>query len=327
MRVTNKMLSNNYLNDMSTNMENMKTLQQQLTSGKEIRKPSDDPFKVARTMQLHSDIDANKQYNKNILNTINWLDSTDTSLSQVGDVLQKVREKLIYAGNATCGPDERAAIKHEVNQRLGEISQILNSTFDGKYLFGGTRGTDKPTTVTTDVTSGNSTISLDATGVGLNQIKADLNVEISQGVTMKYNVSATDVMNYKEGTSKPGAPTNVQDLFTSIINHLDAKNADGTASTPDDVKQLVNDDLQGITDVMNNLLKVRAQVGAKQNRMDSAKDENVQQNFSMTDILSHTEDIDFAEKIMDYSTMMTVYMASLQTSAKILQPSLLDYMR
>lgn len=429
MRVTNKMLSDNYLYDMQTNLQNMKTIQKQLSSGKEVSKPSDDPFKVARTMQLNTDIDSNTQYNKNILNASNWLDTTDSSLSQVGEVLQRINEELVSAGNAAYGSSQRSAIKDEINQRVGQLSQILNTTFDGKYIFGGTRGTDKPTGTTVDV-NGNNTIDYsDSTEPALSQIKSSLNVEISQGVKAKYNVTASDIFSYKDGASTLAAPTNLQDLLKNIVNHLDGRNADGTIpssatvtesagntltitdpsgthditvtlsqnssdslnvtspdathinialanTTPgnntiakiqaavqslpgfnnftvsgsttwdttatgstittatvtslkapvDPVKALITGDLQGIKDATNNLLKIRAQVGAMQNRMDSAKDENVQEKYSMTEILSKTEDVDYAEKIMDFSTLQTVYLASLQTSSKIIQPSLLDYM-
>ena len=111
MRITNKMLSNNFLRDMNNNLENMQTLQQQMTSGKEIRKPSDDPFKVSRAMQLNTNINANKQYNENIKDTNNWLNTTDTALGQAGDVLQRVRELLVSAGNAAYGSSEKTAIK------------------------------------------------------------------------------------------------------------------------------------------------------------------------------------------------------------------------
>ncbi len=85
-------------------------------------------------------------------------------------------------------------------------------------------------------------------------------------------------------------------------------------------------DLTGIKAAMTNVLKLRSEVGAKQNRMESAEARNTDANFNMTEILSTTEDIDITEKAMEYATMQTIYMASLQTSAKVLQPSLLDYL-
>ena len=109
MRITNKMLSNNFLRDMRTNLTNLNTIQGQMTSGKQIRKPSDDPSKASRIMQMYSDIDANKQYNNNIKNSINWLDTTDTALGQVGDVVGRIQELLVSAGNGGYGDDAKTS--------------------------------------------------------------------------------------------------------------------------------------------------------------------------------------------------------------------------
>ena len=340
MRVTNKMLSNNFLRDMNVNLQNMSKLQQQMTSGKEISSPSDDPFKVARAMQLHSDINSNKQYNENIQDTINWLDTTDTSLGQAGDVMQRVRELLVSAGNASYGSNEKRAIKDEINQKVGELAQIMNTNFDGKYLFGGSRGTTKPMDTLVDATSKNTSLVYFKKGGGVltvsnppvttdagyddyNQIGTKLNVEISQGVTIDYSVSANDLTQFTES----GKDYDLRQIFTNIVNHLDGKTDDGTAADPGATSKLTTTDLQAVTDAINNTLRLRSEVGAKQNRMDSAKTKNEDENFNMTDILSHIEDIDITQKTMEYSTMQTVYMASLQTSAKIIQPSLMDYLR
>ncbi|MCY6483656.1 flagellar hook-associated protein FlgL [Clostridium aestuarii] len=463
MRVTNKMLSNSFLNDMRTNLEHMKTLQEQLTSGKQIRKPSDDPFKVARTMQLHTEIDANKQYNENISDTINWLDTTDTAIGQLGDVVHRVRELLISAGNAGYSKNERRAIKDEINEKIGEFSQIMNTSFDGKYLFGGSRATTKPVDVKggveykgalkvninisdlnetlkskdveiklNDGSASSQTITLtkDTTGKKFKDIsalaseinkqlnednkpfkgklkavpiisessitfvydeakvdastdpteinvKADnisgldgkvinkatvndsgnaelvyykkggaqletvedsdtddgkqynmlnqkLKTEISQGVIMDYNVTAPEILKFKNSENKE---LDLKEIFEAITNHLDGKDSKGTELDDDAIGKLVKEDLQNITDAMDNILKVRSEVGAKQNRMESAKQVNVDRNFNMTEILSKTEDIDITEKTMEFATMQTVYIASLQTSAKVLQPSLMDYLR
>ncbi|KOA21049.1 flagellar hook-associated protein 3 [Clostridium homopropionicum DSM 5847] len=545
MRITNKMLSNTFLSDMRTNLENMKKMQQQMTSGKEIRKPSDDPFKAARSMQLHTDINTNKQYNENISDTINWLDTTDTALGQVGDVLQRVRELLIGSGNAAYSENERTAIKDEINEKIGEIAQILNTNFDGAYIFGGSRGTTKPvdaiggvdyknasriqgpigknskiefvynsTTYTVLISDSNSgsitsianeinnkiatdatladikdkikvmpnlsegslmmitneegitsklttdiysqTIAADGTGLNIgdttknksiqignikiaiskdendldtvvskiekeiqgseelkgrikvekdgtnfkftaidntlsikidndtsdntnsiieesftttstveedvtlnkvsmsniqntqlvyykksggfldnisdpnsadslqyNQIGTKLKVQISQGVIMDYNVTATEILEFKNNSGKE---LDLKEIFNSITNHLDGKDSSGTTIDNDAVKNLLKDDLQNITDTISNLLKIRSEVGAKQNRMDSAKEKNEDSNFNMTEILSKNEDIDITEKTMEFAVMQTVYIASLQTSAKVIQPSLLDYL-
>jgi flagellar hook-associated protein 3 FlgL len=330
MRVTNKMLSHSFLSDMKTNLGNLQTLQQQMTSGKEIRKPSDDPARVARAMQLHTDINSNKQYKENISDTLNWLDTTDTALGQAGNVLQKVRELLVSAGNAAYGSSERKSIKDEVNQRIGEFAQIMNTSFDGKYIFGGTRGTEKP--MSTQLNSDTNTVLIYSTGdsAEIAKIGQKLSVEISPGVTMDYNVPATDVMKYKNEKEED---SNIMELFKAIVNHLDEKPNTSTdvkyndAAGTDPKTALIGKDLQGITDTINNILKKRAEVGAKQNRMESALEKNEDETFNMTSILSRTEDIDITQKTMEYATLQTVYMASLQTSARVLQPTLMDYLR
>lgn len=315
MRVTNKMLSNSFLSDMRNNLGNLQTLQQQMTSGKEIRRPSDDPAKVARAMQLHTDINANNQYKENISDTLNWLDTTDTALGQTGEVLQRIRELLVSGGNAAYGSDERRSIKDEINQKIDEFAQILNTSFDGKYVFGGSRGTAKPMAASKN-TDKNMVLEYNSTdATELNQMSKKLLVEISPGVTMEYNVTASEVVEFK---NEKGDAKDIKTIFSNIVNHLG--DADGTA-------ELTGGDLQDITDAVNNLLKVRAEVGAKQNRMESAKDKNEDESFNMTDILSRTEDIDITQKTIEYATLQTVYMASLQTSARVLQPTLLDYLR
>lgn len=331
MRVTNRMLANNYLRDMNKNLNNMKTLDGQLTSGKEIRRPSDNPYKVARSMQLHTDISTNKQYNENIKDTGNWLDATDGALDQATKTLQRVRELLISSGNAAYGSDERRAIADEMNERVAELSQIMNTNFDGKYIFGGTKSSSKPLDIKEDPTSGNKEIifidkkgnelPLDSDDVyvknQLDMLGTGLNVEVSQGVKVEYNVTAKELLSFK---SEKGEDVNVLNLLKDIVGNL---------KSPDEIdnSKLVNENLGGIDDVITNLLKTRAEVGAKQNRMESAQMKNEDENFNMTDILSKTEDIDFTQKTIEFSMAQTVYVASLQVSAKILPQTLLDYLR
>ncbi|SHJ68629.1 flagellar hook-associated protein 3 FlgL [Hathewaya proteolytica DSM 3090] len=445
MRITNKMLATSFLSDMNRNLNHLQTLQQQMTSGKEVRLPSDDPFKVARAMQLHTDISTNKQYNKNIEDAINFLDVTDTALNQTTQMMQRVNELLVSAGNAGYGSSERRAIKDEINQKISELSQILNTSFDGKYIFSGTSGTtkpiktiggisynnaasikfsddkdeiakwknvklsidnpldptkkievdlkalnDKPTlddiaaeinksiseqyekddlrvvtnnkdrkllfinetgkelnisvtsnagggpipnsvndiksiTTSVKVDNGNTEIMYNTEDGQPNKILSEsLLVEISQGVTIGYNVTATDVLSFRD---KNGDSKDFRQLLKSITNHLDGKDSNGNEIDEKAVEKLLTEDLSELKSAMENVLRVRAEVGAKQNRMDSAKEKNIEQNFNLTEILSKTEDIDITEKTMEYAVLQSVYLASLQTSAKVLQPTLMDYMR
>ena len=129
MRITNKMMSNNYLRDMNNNLKNLDKINDQMASGKLISRPSDNPFKVARSMQLTTDINANKQYNDNIKDATNWLDSTDQALYQATNVMQRVRELMVSSGNAAYGSNENKAISDEIKERVSELAQIIKYKF------------------------------------------------------------------------------------------------------------------------------------------------------------------------------------------------------
>ncbi|APC83377.1 flagellar hook-associated protein FlgL [Clostridium botulinum] len=320
MRITNKMMANSFMTDMNNNLENLNRINQQLTSGKNFSKPSHDPAGVIRSMQLYTGIDANKQYNKNISNVINWLDVTDTALDQIGKQLGKIRDKLEEAGNPGFGETERKALKDEVNGIIASMSQSLNTTFDGKYIFSGTRVTGKPTGIQKDGTTKNNSIDyvnrdgsmpLNPAGDEYKQMNGKLKAEISEGVVMEYNVTATEVL---EGD------VDLRKLLENIVKHLDSNDQS-------EINKLYGEDLGNIDKALDNVLRIRAGVGAKQNRMDAAKEMNKETNINMTEILSNIEDVDYAEKNMEFAVLQAVYISSLQTSAKVLQPTLMDYLR
>ena len=127
---------------------------------------------------------------------------------------------------------------------------------------------------------------------------------------MEYNVTATEVL---EGGG------NLRQFLENIVNHLDDDD-------PKEISKLYGEDLGNIDKALDNVLRIRAEVGAKQNRMDAAKEMNKETNFNMTEILSNIEDVNLVEKNMEYAILQSVYISSLQTSAKVPQPTLMDYL-
>lgn len=410
-RITNGMLVENYMTNTNRNLNNMQTLQKQLSSGKEINRPSDNPYKASRAMQLYTEIDANKQYNENIKDVSNWLDTTDTALDQMNNVLSRMRELMVTAGNGAYGTDEKKAIQDEVKELQNQICQIMNTNFDGAYIFGGTKSTSKPVTIdengqiaycdkngnavyktndgikiglkdsilstdnkkninsvekrnddilinVVDNTDPNNPIENTIEPISLkkadgtlktdkeledemnlqlgdfptgtskkitslmpsfntiDQIGSELKVEVSQGVLIDYNINAQDILEFTD--SKTGKKINVVEVLNDIISNL---------GEGGDIDKVTNENLGEMDSIISNLLQNRSKVGAMTNRMESAETKNKQENLNMTDILSKTEDIDFTEKMMEYAVMQTIYMASLQVSAKILPTTILDYIR
>lgn len=334
MRITNKMLSNNFLSDMQLNLQNLSKIQQQMSSTKNFSKPSDDPFNVVRSMQLQTDINANKQYKANITSALNFMNTTDTAFGQIGSMLGNVRDNLVKAGDAAYGSDERAKIADEVNQRVAQLAQQLNTSFQGDYIFAGTRGLSKPVMTVTD-DKGNISIKYadkngdeltDLDGEEMDSLNSKRKMEVAQGVVVEYNANVSEVLQY--GSDEKD---NTMELLNRIVHHLNGQIEDGsggwTDSSDEATAKLIGEDLSDIDLAAKQAIKVRSEIGSKSNRMDDLSDQNDDSNINMTDILSKTEDIDITQKTIEYYTMMTVYQACLQTSAKVIQPTLMDYIR
>lgn len=291
MRITNKVLSQGYLTDLNRNLNNMRKLQEQLASGKEIRRPSDDPFRVARSMELNTSLKANERYQKNIDESLGWLNTADSALGQFTDVLQRIKELAVSSGNATYSPTELGAIEDEMKQLKAQLVQIGNTQFDGRYIFNGDETTNAP---------------FKADGGVLYPDTNGLLKEFAPGIVLDIGIRSKDLSNDTGG--------NVFATVDNIITDLHAG------------KQAVKY-LDELSKHIDNTLMLRGEAGAKTNRLETMNERTSEENFNMTELLSKTEDIDFAEKIMQYSVMSSVYTASLQTGAKILPPSLLDFLR
>ncbi len=323
MRITNGMSQKNFNYNLHKNLTRMSKIDEQLNTGKEINRLSDDPAKAAKIVRLKNDIAKNAQYHKNIVDATNHLDVTDKSLEQVTDSLQKMRELLVNAGNATYGSEERAALKEEMSQIVSKMGDVINTTFGGKYIFGGERSDKKPIDNSKDVISGNVKLSYNGkdgqaiTDVEKNQINKNLKLEISTGVTIDYGVNAVEVFEFQD---KDGNDINLMETFDEILTNIDS-------TDQDQYKELMTKNLEEIDSALQNVLSIRGEIGAKQNRMEDALDRNEEEKFNIKEILSSIEDIDFAEKTIEYVTASTMYNASLQASSKIMQPTLIDYLR
>ncbi len=122
---------------------------------------------------------------------------------------------------------------------------------------------------------------LDPAGDEYKQMEGKLKAEISEGVVMEYNVTATEVL---EGGG------DLRKLLEDIVKHLDSDDQS-------EISKLYGEDLGNIDKALDNVLRIRAEVGAKQNRMEAAKEMNKETNFNLHEILSNIEDIDLVEKI------------------------------
>ena len=313
MRVTNKMLSNNILQNLQRNLSSMQKTQHQLSSGRSVSKPSDDPLSTVRIMGLQTNLGTNEQYKKNIDRSLSWLGATEVALGGVNDVLQRTRELAVSGASGTLSDDARFAIKEEVEQLKGNLLQIANSDIEGRYIFSGFKTDQKPYEEIPDV--GNGENGTNPT-VDYNGDDKKMQWEVARGVAMEVNLPGEELFGPLEKDDEINEE-NYFNIFDKFINNL----LDGEA---DEISEDVIKKLDG---AINNVLNHRAVVGARMNRLEMAEGRNFDDKHNMTTQKSNLFDVDIAELVMDYSVQESVYHAALSTGARAIQPSLVDFLR
>lgn len=305
MRVTQSMLSNNMLLNLNNSYGKMSKLQDQITSGSKITRPSDDPVIAVKGMGYRRDLGQVEQYTRNMNEVNNWIDTTDESLNQVGEQMKRVRELVIQAANDTNTPDERAKIKSEIDQIRKQIQDVGNTKIADRYIFSGTR--------TTQPLFENGAI--DPAKVN----SEDVVIEVYDGIQMKVNTPGAELFQ------------NVDDMMGKISDLLDPNRAGGPA-TGEEIgnalggvaEQSTGDD---ITAIHNKILEAQADVGARQNRVELMENRLSIREVSVTKQMSDNEDVDYAKAITEMVTSESIHQAALSVGAKIIQQTLVDFIR
>ncbi len=295
-RVTQGMMSIQLLRNLNSNLKRMDGLQTQLSSGRKINKPSDDPVGISFSMRYRSEHAATEQYVTNTNAAISFMDYTDTALDQAGNVLQRVRELAVKGANGTNSDLALETIRSEILQLKEQMVTVANSQFNGKYVFNG-QMTDRAAYVSGDPAT-------ESTDDG--QIK----FEIGAGITIAVNVTGNQIFG-------SGADTdNVFRVFDELAAALEA-------SDTGEVSALI----EKIDSRMDTFLELRADVGAKMNRLDLSNDRLSDISINLQTLQAKTEDADMAIVITNLKMAENVYQASLASGSKLITPSLLDYLR
>ncbi|WP_429844162.1 flagellar hook-associated protein FlgL [Brevibacillus sp. FIR094] len=293
MRVTQSMLNSNMLRNVNNSMGNMDRLQEQLSSGKKTSKPSDDPVLATRAMYYRSALMENDQYIRNVDEAESWMGATDSALDDVGNVLKRVQELMVASGNDDLSVEDRKVMASEIAELKNHLGTVANQTINGRYIFAGT-DTDKPPY---DV----------ATGQFTNTNSSQINVEISQNTYSAINIDAQKVFNSP-------ATNNIFTIMDKVISNLQT----GVSSMP-----LMND----VKGQFENILTERAALGARVNRIELVQERLANSEVNITALKSKNEDVDEAEAITQLKTQENVHRAALSAGARIIQPSLLDFLR
>lgn len=300
------MLNTSFLQNLQRNLGNLDVMQRRLNSGAKVSRPSDDPVRLQQILKLNTALDQHEQYIRSIDDAYAWLASTDAALDQVGAIVIKVKGLAVSGANSTNDAGAMTALADEVRQLAEQLVGVANATHAGRYLFAGNDATVKPF-ADIDWESGSY-----SGFVGNNNL---MEYEIGPGVTMPVNTTARQAFGAKSGESGDDGTRAIQ-LLCKLEGALRADN-----------KDTINEVMGELEEMEDRLLTARSDVGARMNRLEATKLRYTDDIITYKALKSQVEDVDVAETIMYLKTQEAVYHASLAAGARLMQPSLVDYLR
>lgn len=298
MRVTQGMMTNQILQNITQGYGRVADSQNQLASGKKITRPSQDPIVATMGISYRTDVGHVEQYRKNVTTAYKWLDSSDDALQQTDDVLNRIRELTVEASNGTHTAEQRQAVGTEVAELKQQLVTIGNTQVGGQYIFSGSDTANPPL-----VTGNDGTVTLRPDALS----HPDLAVDVNDGISVSVNIAPDSVFS--------------EDLFSDLdrlIGDLNNGNADEAA---------IGAHLGELDTHLDEVARAQAELGAKTNRVDMISNRLNQQKTIATKIMSNNEDVDYAETIIQLNQQQNIYNASLAVGARIIQTSLLDFLK
>lgn len=287
-RVTSRTMSNTAMRGLQDSLRRTQDLQNQLSSGRRVNRPADDPAATAAAMKLRSQRTANQQYQRNVDDSTGRLNIADSTLTAISSRIRRAQDLVIQSNSAALGEDSRAAIAEELKSIGAEVIDLYNARWLGRPVFGGT-------------VAGDVAVQPDGTYIGdENPVMSRINADSTLRVDVSGVAAGAD---FVPGAILAAADTvvnNLSDTATSITNL-------GTA--------------------LNKVLQTLGDVGARSSRLETIQSRLQSDELDFTSRISQNEDADLPETIMNLEAQKVGYQAALSTAANILQTSLVDYLK
>jgi len=290
MRVTNSLIKDQIINFLSANQERLADVQRQISTNKEVAVSSDYPIRFDRYGRCKSLIAKTEQYTSNIEDGIAWIVMGAESLDVVYESLQQAKVLALQTrGDAVSST--RAQVVPYVDALIEEMVLMGNSKFMGKYIFGGT------------ITKDTEPFAYDGVSVTYNGNDGSLTRKVGDDTYLEINTTGSEFLN----------------AFGAVIALRDALNADDGVAMDAAIAQ--------IDTVSTQLLNTIARAGSMQRKLELTRDNLEMANVNLQSYISQAEDVDLAEAILQFNAQELGYRAALESSARIMNISILNHLR
>ncbi len=297
-RITPAMLTSSTLEHLNSSLAALDRTSQELSSGKTILEPSDNPYGASQVINLQSQLDGLSAYESDAQNGIAWENTASSAMANMNEVVQRVRELLVQAANGTNNQSDLNTIAAEVEQLTQGIKQDANTQYAGQYVFSGTATTTAPYQQgASDEYNGNGETIARAVGPGAS-------------VTISTNISTL------LGNGEASGDGKLLDTLRTIAGDLRAGNSKALGST----------DLQNLDANIETLSQLQATAGSVTDQLQTALTRSEDLQTSIAEGLSSTEDTNVAATSVTYANEQAAYEAALRAGASIVQESLLNFL-
>jgi flagellar hook-associated protein 3 FlgL len=310
-RVTQRTVAQRSLAGLQGNLTRVSGWQEKLSSGKLINRPSDSPSGTGSALQMRGDIRRNAQWARNADDGMGWLGQLNDSLMGMNASVGRVRELTLQGMNTgSLSAEGREALAAEVDQLRASLLSEANTTYLGRPVFGGTTGGQKAYT-DTQVANPDGTFTSVAVYTGTQQ---QVSRTVGANASVRVDLSGPEAFGPLPAALDPSG----NDLFATLT-----KIAKDLRTDPSQL----GGDLDTLNLLAKNMQNKLSDVGARYNRVEQSKQAAEDRGLTLTDSLSEIESIDLPETIMQLELANVGYQAALGATAKVIQPSLMDFLR
>ncbi|MFC5930074.1 flagellar hook-associated protein FlgL [Cryobacterium melibiosiphilum] len=284
--------------NLQTNMANLAKLQEQASSLKAISRASDNPTAAASAMAVRTEQSAVAQYSRNAENGNNWLTTIDGALDTASSLMNKVRDLTVQGANdGALSATAKEAIAVELEGLKEELLTTANTTFVGRTVFAGNSDAGAAVTATQD-DAGAWTYTSHSGG----------SVERRVGGSNTVRVDADGSAVFGDGA----------DSVFALIDTIASELRGGTN---------IGGNLDALDSRMSAMIEQRSVGGARQANLERAQEALMTKAGTLESTRSGLEDLDLGQAILDLTLQETTYQAALAVTARVLQPTLMDFLR
>ena len=292
MRVTQSMITRNALIRVNQNRSKMTEAQNNISSGKKINKPSDDPTLYARINRLQNSLNQNEQYLSKVQYADGWITNSISMLEQISDLVFEVKDVAEKGADDQFGPEGRLTLASKLNGLIQESLAIANSQYLGKSVFAGTQ-----TDASQPFVYNAGVISYVGNDEGISR-------SYSENIKVTINTTGQELMD-----------TGLFDSMTNLYNALN--NNDVTA---------IQTEMDNLDSSMQDILALTSDMGARQKTISMIQSRLEQSNVDISGFLSDARDANLDEEIVRFKAEELAFQASLQATSNVLKLNIMNYL-